>query len=353
MEPAAANLARKAESYGLNLGLPALSDNPLVRTAASQMERLPFSGATKRARANQSEFNRQVAKTIGVDSDKLTPDVFAQAKGRLQNAFETLTGRNDLTFDTGHVSQIKGLLDEVSRLGGSDTARMVKGWANELFSKVDAAGKIPGKAYQSFDSRVSKVLKAGGEPAYYLGQLRDIARGAMDASVSAKDRAAWALARKQYAALKTVEPLAAKATDGNISPQALMGRVTADSAGKIRMASGKGGDLGDLARIGQRFLKAAPNSGTADRLLVNAAVGGGLYGAQQQGLIDPGTAAAVGGGLLLNRIGLNALNSRALAAGDSRALNGLARLVRPAPYALPAAANASGLLMMLQGQPQK
>lgn len=349
MEPAAANLARKAEGYGLNLGLPALSDNPLVRTVASQMERLPFSGATKRARANQSEFNRQVAKTIGVDSDKLTPDVFAQAKGRLQNAFETLTGRNDLTFDTGHVSQIKGLLDEVSRLGGSDTARMVKGWAHELFSKVDAAGKIPGKAYQSFDSRVSKVLKAGGEPAYYLGQLRDIARGAMDASVSAKDRAAWALARKQYAALKTVEPLAAKATDGNISPQALMGRVTADSAGKIRMASGKGGDLGDLARIGQRFLKAAPNSGTADRLLVNAAVGGGLYGAQQQGLIDPGTAAAVGGGLLLNRLGLNALNSRALAAGDSRALNGLARLVRPAPYALPAAGNATGLFRLLQG----
>lgn len=45
------------------------------------------------------------------------------------------------------------------------------------------------------------------------------------------------------------------------------------------MAVGNGGDLGDLARIGQRFLKEAPNSGTADRMLVNLGIGGGLWGA--------------------------------------------------------------------------
>jgi hypothetical protein len=354
MEPVAAQLAQKAEGYGIDLGLPALSDNPLVRTVASQMERLPFSGATKRAKANQSAFNREVGKTFGADSDRITEEVFAGAKARLQNAFERLTEKNDLTFNSGDVAKLRGVLDEATRLSGSDTARVVKGWANELLGKVDASGKIPGKAYQSFDSRISQVLKHGGEPAYYLGQLRDVVRSAMDDSISAGDRKAWEMARKQYAALKTVEPLVAKARDGNISPQALMGRVTADSAGKIRMATGKGGDLGSLARIGQRFLKESPNSGTADRLLVNAAVGGGLYGAQQQGVISPDTAAYIGGGLLLNRLGLNALNSRALAAGDSRALNGLARLLEPAPKTLPALGNASGLTLLLQGgKPQK
>lgn len=340
LEAPAAALAQKAEGFGLNLGLPNLSENPLVRTVASQMERLPFSGATKRAKGNQEAFNRQVGHTFGVDAAKITPDVFAGAKTRLQNGFETLTARNNLDLDTSHIAQIKTVIDEASRLGGSDTARMVRGWANELLNKVDESGQIPGKAYQSFDSRLAKVLKSGGEPAHYLGQLRDVVRTAMDDSISANDRAAWNTLRKQYAAFKTVEPLVGKSPDGNISPQALMGRVTADSAGKARMATGRGGDLGDLARIGQRFMKAAPNSGTADRLLVNAAVGGGLLGAQQGGYISPETAATIGGGLLLNRLGLNALNSRALASGDSRALTGLARLLQPAPRLLPAAGNA-------------
>jgi len=141
----------------------------------------------------------------------------------------------------------------------------------------------------------------------------------------------------------------AKSPDGNISPQALMGRVTADGAGKVRMASDRGGDIGDLARIGQLFMRASPNSGTADRLLVNAAVGGGLYGAQQSGFIEPQTAAYIGGGLLLNRLAGRALNSRALAMGESAPLTGLARLLGPAPRALPAASNASGLSLLVQG----
>lgn len=349
LDDAAGALARKAEGYGLKLGLPNFTENPLVRTVANQMERLPFSGATKRVKANQEAFNREVGKTFGAESDRITPDVFAAAKTRLSDAFETLSSRNNLDLDPGHVAQMKTVIDEATRLGGSDTARMVRGWANELLSKVDESGSIPGKAYQSFDSRIAKVLKAGGEPAHYLGMLRSVVQSAMDDSISASDRAAWKAVRRQWAAMKTVEPLVGKSPTGNISPQELMGRVTSDNAGKARMATGKGGDLGDLARIGQRFMKPGPNSGTADRLLVNSAVGLGLGGATQQGWIDPSTAATIGGGLLLNRAGLNALNSRALAAGESRTLNGLSRLVRPAPYALPAAANATGLLRLLQG----
>lgn len=351
-------LAQKAESIGLRLGVPDLSENAFVRTVASQMDRLPFSGATKRTKGNQEAFNRAIGKTVGLeDAPRLTPDVFAKAKARLQDGFEQLSARNELGLTTGHVSRMRALIDEASRLGGSDTARMVKGWVNELVSKVDGDGMIPGKAYQSFDSRLAKQLKGGGESAHYLGELRDLVRGAMDDSISAQDRAAWQTIRRQYAALKTVEPLVAKSADGDISPQALMGRVTADSAGKIRMATGKGGDVGDLARIGQRFLKVAPNSGSADRMLVNAAVGGGLFEAQRRDLIEPQTALLIGGGLLANRMAGNALNSRALAMGDSAALTGLARMVGPAPRLLPAAANASGLALMLQGgesqQPRK
>ena len=86
---------------------------------------------------------------------------------------------------------MRAVADEARRLAGPDTARKVQAWADELVGKVDESGVIPGKAYQSFDSRLGKELKAGGEAAHYLGSLREVVRGAMDDSISAKDRAAW------------------------------------------------------------------------------------------------------------------------------------------------------------------
>lgn len=349
LEAPAQRLAEMADSVGIRLGLPQLSENQFIRTVANQLERLPFSGATKRNRANQEAFNRAVGKTFGADEAALTPDKFGAARDRLSQQFDTLTERNDLSVTADTIRRLGVLRSEVDRLGGTDTARMVRAWTDELLSKMRPDGTIPGKAYQSFDSRIGKVIKSGGEPAHYLGQLREFAREAMDSSISAGDRNAWNLLRRQWAAMKTVEPLVAKSPDGNISPQALMGRVTADKSGKVRMASDRGGDIGDLARIGQRFMRASPDSGTADRALVNLAVGGGLYDAQRRGWIEPQTAMMIGGGLLANRMLGNALNSRALAMGDSVPLNGLARLLAPAPRALPAVANASSLPVLIQG----
>lgn len=320
----------------------------MVRTVASQLDRLPFSGASKRNNANQTNFNEQVGSTFGAAERKITPDVFAKAKGQLSDQFEALTARNSLGLGPDLTQKLGQLKDEVSRLGLSDSSRAVNGWIDELVSKADDTGIVPGRAYQAFDSKIGKVSKVGGDAGFYLGQLRDIVREGMDSSISAADRKAWQTVRQQWAAMKTVEPLVAKSTTGDISAAGLMGRVTSDGAGKVRMASGNGGKLGDLARIGQQYMKDAPNSGTADRLLVNMGIGGGLIGAQQTGLIDPQTA-AMGAGLLFgNRMLGKGLNSRALAFGQSPALNGMARLAKPAPRLLPAGYRPVGGLLGTQ-----
>jgi hypothetical protein len=350
LDPYARNLAGKAQQLGIKLGVPSMSENPLIRTAASQMERLPFSGAGKRFRQNQEAVNRAVGREIGIPNAKrITPDIFADAKTRIGGEFNRLASRNTLDLNTQHIADVRSVVDEAGRLGGKDLGEQLRNWANDLISRVDASGKIPGAAYKSFDSKIGKAMASGGEKAHYLGQLREVVRDAMDSSISASDRQAWKLARQQWAALKTVEPLVAKSANGNIPPSQLMGRVTADGAGKSRMAAGGGGNLGDLARIGQRFLKDAPNSGTADRMMVNAAIGGGLYGAQNFGLIDPSTAMLVGGGLLANRAALGALNSRALSAGGSAPLTGLARLLQTSPRLLPAASSQPPLALDIVG----
>jgi hypothetical protein len=79
-----------------------------------------------------------------------------------------------------------------------------------------------------------------------------ILRDALDNSISPADKQAWQTANQQYANLKTIRDLVTKdQVNGNISPSALLGRVTASGAKKEAVASGRAGDLAELAAIGQ------------------------------------------------------------------------------------------------------
>lgn len=191
----AADLAKAAEARGIRLSVPQISENPMVRTIASQLERLPFSGAAKRNEANQEAFNRSVGNTFGADASRITPDVFAKAKSALSNQFEQLTARNNLMPTPKLVGSISSVIDDASRLSVGDTGRVVSNWADDLLSKVDKNGLIPGRVYQSFDSKIGRAMKAGGESAEYLGRLRDAVRAGMDESISKMDKNAWAKVR--------------------------------------------------------------------------------------------------------------------------------------------------------------
>lgn len=59
------------------------------------------------------------------------------------------------------------------------------------------------------------------------------------------------------------------AKDGEVAPGKLMGAVTSNKAGKRAMARGRGGDLGQLAMIGQR-MKSPATSGTGERVQASA-----------------------------------------------------------------------------------
>lgn len=337
MDEVTRGLLARAEDAGLRLNVGQVTENPMVRTVVSQMERLPFSGASKANDANQTAFNRAVGGTFGAADDKVTADVFRAAKGRIGSEFERLSEQNALRVTPELQATLSSISDDASRLtAGDGTGRAVSNWVSDLLSKAED-GVIPGRVYQSFDSKIGKAMKAGGEAANYLGDVRSAVRAAMDESIAPADQAAWQLARQQWGNLKTIEPLVAKSPTGDIAPAQLMGRVTADNAGKVRMASGNGGRLGELAQVGSRFFRQAPDSGTADRLMVNAGILGSVLGAQQLDLISPEQAALLGGILAGNRTALGILRNPAVVSGTSPVLQGAARtaaLARTVPAAM-------------------
>lgn len=280
--PEAAKLAQRADDMGIKLNVAQLSGDPRLRVIDSTTRKIPLSGAKKELAAQQAAYNRAVAKTFGEDVDSITPDVYARAKARIGGEFERLSAKNSIPVKYVENGDVSTFLKDVERYATSDTQRAINSALEELTSKIQG-GVIPGKAYQAMDSKLSAMMKTPSEKAHYVGILRDMLRNAMDDAISPADKEAWKLARQQYRNLKTIRDLVNKdAADGNINPALLMGRVTATGSGKEAVASGRGGDMGELATIGQRFLKdTVPNSGTPERL----AVLGGLGAAE---VISPG-----------------------------------------------------------------
>ena len=107
-------------------------------------------------------------------------------------------------------------------------------------------------------------------------------------------------ARYEYKNLKTVQPLAERAPTGDVSPLLLAAQVRKANP---NFAYGGGGDLADIARIGQRFMRQPPDSGTPlGNKVLGLLAGGGA-----------GLAAGVGGYAAYN--GENPIRDTALGLG--------------------------------------
>jgi hypothetical protein len=266
VSPETAQLARTAQQYGIPLKASQLSDSRIAKTLDSTSQQVPFSGGKDFADVQQQAFNRAVGNTIGLDSPKITPELFNQAVGRIGSEFDRLTANNSIPLSPQLMDKLRGISQDAGAYYGPESQSMVNQTVQRLVDQSQN-GVIPGRVYQSVDSKLGQAVRSGGERSAVLGNLQDTLRDAMEANLNPADAQAWQVARQQWRDMRTIEPLVGKSVNGDISAAGLMGRVTANQAGKTSMARGTRGDLGDLARIGQQFIKdQIPDSGTARRL---------------------------------------------------------------------------------------
>lgn len=303
IDPATANLARVAqEKYGIPLRPDQLYENRLSRMAGEASEKVPLSGAKNDVR--QEAFNKAIIRTIGGDDSaaRLTPDVFDKAMRTSGQKIGDIAARHPLSLDEGLNNALESHIVNAAKYETADVGKAVNSYIADLRSKAES-GVVPGEAVRKLNTAITNKMRSttNGDLKYALGQLQDDIQNAVQKNLTGEDLAEWRNARQQYAYGKTIEPLVGKSSVGDISPAGLMGRVTADSAGKSRMARGRGGDLGELARIGQRFLKEPASSGTTERNLVYGLLGGAAGGAAYA---NPAPAVALyGGANLYNRAG--------------------------------------------------
>lgn len=297
--PEVAKLAQLArDKFGIPIGPGQISDNGMVRMADSVVNKMPLSGGTASSAAQQSAFNKAVANTFGENADHITTDVMARAKGRIGSDFETVAQKTPrIDYDPQIEGDLIRITDDANKVLTAPEIGPLKAQIDDIVGKFgQGQNGISGDVYQALTRKGAPLdrLLSSGDPniKFYAGQVREALDEALSRYAPQDAQTLLKQARSQWKAMKTIEPLAEKATTGDISAPLLMNQVRGSYGD---MAYGGGGDLADLARIGQQFLKAPPSSGTAERLAVME-VGKKLLG--PTGLAGAGVAAAMNPGAI-------------------------------------------------------
>lgn len=306
LTPELRRLAGVAQTEGIPLTAAQQTGSRPLKTMESVMGTLPFTaGPSEAIKQTQREaFNRAVLKRAGVEASEATPEVLNRARTALGGQFTELSARNNLSVTDNLVDDLARITDEVGRFSVPEIVRPVQNRIEDILSKVTEDGTIPGKAYREIDSAIGRTLRSttNGDLRNYLGEVRDALRTAMDNSIAPTDQQAWQQARRQYANLMTIARAMNAGTGetvaGNVSPAQLMAAVR--NQGNNATAFGRG-DLQDMARIGQAFVRdPIANSGTPERTIMAGLLtaGGGGFAAG----LDPMTMAAAGGAALSPRV---------------------------------------------------
>jgi hypothetical protein len=323
LSPEAARLAQEAAARNIPLTAGQATGSRPLQITESVMENLPFTSGPQLAQrqAQREAFNRAVGATFGAPENAITPEVAGAARNRIGQTFTDLSARNAANVDNAVLGRISGVIDEANRYNTPDVARVIGNYADDIMSRIDANGEIPGQAYRALDSQMGRTMRgsSNGDLRNYVGQLRDVMREAMDGSISAADQEAWRQARREYANLMTVAPLAAKSETGDVSARTLL---SAANQSNRNARFGGESELAELGRIGRAFVAdQIPNSGTAQRQFVQSLITGGggagvgAIGAAATGN-NPMEGAAMGlgvgaAGLLTPRLIQAAMNSPA------------------------------------------
>jgi hypothetical protein len=262
-----ADLAAKArDKFGINIRPGQISSAPALHFLDSVVNRLPLSGGTAAREGQQVAFNRAVAQTFGEHAEKITPDVMMAAKTRLGKEFDSVAQRvSNVALDQPLVNDLVRVgRDAQDVLQPQELAPLRRQLIN-IANRFGKNGGITGEQYQALTRKGAPldrlIQSTNPNVKFYASQIREALDDSLQRSAPPGVVDDLLKARRQYRAMKTVEGLAEKSTTGDVSPANLLSAVR----GNYDVAYGGGGDLAELGRIGQRFLKEPPSSGTSER----------------------------------------------------------------------------------------
>jgi hypothetical protein len=286
VRPEVAALADVARQYGVTPPVTSLTTNPFLRQVSDALQKLPFSGADAGALAKQRQFQTALTREMGSTADNLSPATMKETADRLSDRYERLYA-NAPPITSGTPSTPGGPTPLVTDLAnvGTDAGQYLVGDQKGAMEHVGnairqvsdafAGGSLDPRAYKSLMgandgtlARIEEVAPSAAQP--YLEKIRNLVKGRFAASAGPDAAAELKDIDRQWRVMKTVDPLSAASTLGDIGPGGVLQRVI-DVSKRYDGSTGGvaytgGGPLGDLGRVGKQFFGAIPDSGTAGRM---------------------------------------------------------------------------------------
>lgn len=265
-----------AKRLGIQLTPGQVTGNKALQMAEQRLAKMPGSSGAMQEfqRGNDLALNRAAARAMGETAEEITPDIFGGASKRIGGEFDRLSKGKSVALGQPFNEALVTLQTQQARLGEFADPQV-----NQLVTKgLDLAkrGSVDGEAYQAIRSSLGrKAQDAFGSGNSELGQALKTVRGAMDeaaeAGMTGADREAWGIARKQWAALKTLEKgnvvEGGKVAPGRVKEALRTARPKDYKEGRLD------GELADIASYAETF-KPMPDSGTAGNLFVQGILTG-------------------------------------------------------------------------------
>lgn len=265
--PVRAQMAKELLAKDIPVAPGQLATNPLTRNIWDLSRKLSiFDDQFGQKQADA--INRVAAKTMGANADDITAQVMSDTKSNLGKEFERIFNTNTVPIDNAALTKLGNIQAKAgANLTDAQMAGINKALDAVMTEAAKNGGTLPGRLYHAFTSKGGAlngvVNNSDSNIAFYGRQIRDALDDAFERTASKADVKALRTVKGQYKNMKTLEPLAARAGEGDISPVKLLSRVATND--KTSAYTG-GGDLGLLGRAGQSFLKPPQTSGTAERL---------------------------------------------------------------------------------------
>lgn len=228
-----------------------------------------MSGAGAFREQQLKQWNKNILKTVGQEADTFTPKVMDKAFSDVGAKFDKLGAGKKFDM-TGFDSKVSQILQESPAT--EDAIQAFNRAVDRIKLNIDKNGNISGEKLGQLRSSINAMArKANNFDVKEL--LIDLENSLIDSLTAGDDVAKGLLseAKQQYKNLLAIEPLAAKAKGGNISPTQLANRVS-----KIygrEYVRGRAGEIGDLARIGNELLGELGGSDTTQKSLMALGAG--------------------------------------------------------------------------------
>lgn len=316
LSPTEQRLVGVAAREGIPLTPSQQTGSGTLRALEETMAKLPLSNRPmQNAYAEQrGALNRSIMDRTGATATDAAPDTLRAARAAIGTTLDDLANRTTVNADSQFAADVGRVAQDYGRRLDTNVARIFQSYMDDLAPLVQAAGtpganpQISGQMYARIREDIGRDVRSAQSNPRLQQALRGIQQ-AMDDAVERNSSGAlrqeWQNARRQYAALMTVDRAMQGGTQadraaGNIPLGAFSNAVkSGDRAGFSRAQ----GQYGELSKLADYLAPKVPDSGTATRAVTaDMLTGGALFGGGLAASGIPVAAVAAGAPWAISRL---------------------------------------------------